>query len=62
MDEFYIEKVLKGDSNSFHYFIKTYKRFAYSISFAILKNKHLTEDAVQESFVKAYKSLKSEKL
>lgn len=59
MDDFYIEKVLKGDSSSFHYFIKTYKRFAYSISFAILKDKHLTEDAVQESFVNAYKGLKS---
>ena len=59
MDDSYIEKVLKGDSSSFNYIIKTYKRYAYSISYAILKDKHLTEDAVQESFVNAYKGLKS---
>jgi RNA polymerase sigma-70 factor, ECF subfamily len=59
MDDFYIEKILKGDHNSFRYFIKTYNRFAFSLSYAILKDKHLTEDAVQDSFVKAFHGLKS---
>lgn len=59
MDDFYIEKILKGDYNSFQYFIKTYKRFAFSLSYAILKDKHLTEDVVQDSFVKAFNGLKS---
>jgi RNA polymerase sigma factor (sigma-70 family) len=58
MDDFYIEKILKGDYNSFQYFIKTYKRFAFSLSYAILKDKHLTEDVVQDSFVKAFNGLK----
>lgn len=58
MDDFYIEKILKGDHNSFRYFVKTYKRFAFSLSYAILKDNHLTEDAVQESFVKAFNGLK----
>lgn len=59
MDDHYIEKILKGDHNSFQYFIKTYKRFAFSLSYAILKDNVLAEDAVQDSFVKAFKSLKS---
>jgi RNA polymerase sigma-70 factor (ECF subfamily) len=58
MDDFYIEKILKGDSNSFQYFIKTYKRFAFSMAYAILKDKHVTEDVVQDSFVKAFQGLK----
>lgn len=59
MDDFYIEKVLKGDYDSFQYFVKTYKRFAFSLSYSILKDKSLTEDVVQDSFVKAFKGLKS---
>jgi RNA polymerase sigma-70 factor, ECF subfamily len=59
MDEFYIKKVLEGDHNAFRYFIKTYKKFAFSASFAILKDSNLAEDAVQESFIKAYRHLKS---
>ena len=59
MDDLYIEKILKGDCNSFQYFIKTYKRFAFSLSYSILKNKYLTEDVVQDSFIKAFKGLKS---
>ncbi len=59
MDDFYIEKILKGDHNSFQYFIKTYNRFAFSLAYAILKDKNLTEDVVQDSFIKAFKGLKS---
>jgi RNA polymerase sigma-70 factor, ECF subfamily len=59
MDDFYIEKILKGDHNSFQYFINTYKRFAFSLAFAILKDRNLTEDVVQDSFIKAFKGLKS---
>jgi RNA polymerase sigma-70 factor (ECF subfamily) len=59
MDDFYIEKILKGDYNSFKYFIKTYKKFAFSLAYAILKDKYFTEDVVQDSFIKAFKGLKS---
>jgi RNA polymerase sigma-70 factor, ECF subfamily len=59
MDDIYIGKVLSGDHNSFRYFINTYKRFAFGLAFAILKDKNLTEDVVQESFIKAFKGLSS---
>ncbi len=41
MDDLYIKKVLSGDYNSFGYFVKTYKRFAFSVSYSILKTKTL---------------------
>jgi RNA polymerase sigma factor (sigma-70 family) len=59
MDDLNIEKILKGDYNSFQYFITTYKRFAFSLAYAILKDEYLTEDVVQDSFVKAFKGIKS---
>lgn len=59
MDDLYIKKVLSGDYNSFGYFVKTYKRYAFSISYAILKDKNLTEEVVQDSFVKAFRQLKT---
>lgn len=59
MDNLYIKKVLSGDHNSFSYFVKTYKRFAFSISYAILKDKNLTEEVVQDSFVKAFRQLRT---
>lgn len=59
MDDLYLKKVLSGDYNSFGYFLKTYKRFAFSISYAILKDKNLTEEVVQDSFVKAFRQIKT---
>jgi len=59
MDDLYINKVLEGDYNSFRYFVKTYQKFAYSISFSILKERTLAEEVVQDSFIKAWKQLKS---
>lgn len=58
MDEVYIEKVLNGDTDAFRYFIQTYKEYAFSISFSILKDEYQAEEALQESFIKAFKSLK----
>lgn len=57
MDEVYIDRVLKGDYNAFQYFVKTYQTYVYSISFAILKDAHLAEDAVQDAYINAFKGL-----
>jgi len=59
MDGLYIQKVLHGDTDAFQYFVSQYKDFAFSVSYSILKHTHLAEEAVQESFVKAFKNLKS---
>lgn len=57
MDNIYIRKVLSGNIDAFKYFVETYKDFAFSLSYSILKNKYLAEESVQESFIKAYDKL-----
>lgn len=57
MDSVFIEKVLSGDIDTFKYFVSKYKDFAISLSYAILKDKYLSEEAVQKSFIKAFEKL-----
>lgn len=52
-----IEKVLKGDTSSFSYFVSTYQDMALTIAYRICKNKQDAEDIVQESFVRAFHNL-----
>lgn len=59
MDDFYIDKVLNGDKHAFRYFVKEYKNHAYNLAISIVKDTDNAEDIVQESFIKAYKSLRS---
>ena len=57
MDDIYIEKVLSGDTDAFLYFVKSYKDYAFSLSYSILKSKYLAEEAVQESFISSFENL-----
>lgn len=60
MDErLLIQKVLKGDTSSFGYFVDTYQDMAITISYRICGNRQDAEDIVQNSFVKAYHNLHS---
>lgn len=59
MDSVYIDKVLKGDSEAFRYFLRTYKDMGYNIAMSILKDDFFAEEVVQDAFIKAYRSLKS---
>lgn len=56
-DAWYIERVLKGDTQYFSYFVEKYKDIVYSIAFKVLRNREDAEEMAQESFVKAFKSL-----
>lgn len=58
-DNFYIEKVKKGQSNYFSYIVEKYQDIVFSISLKVLKNREDAEEMAQESFIKAYKSLHS---
>ena len=58
MDSLNIQKVLNGDYSAFSYFVDSYKNMAYSIAFRILNNKEDAEEIVQDSFLRAYNSLK----
>ena len=59
MDGIYIQKVLNGDTDAFSYFVSSYKGYAYSLSYSILRNSYLAEEAVQEAFIKAFENLQT---
>ena len=56
-DQFYIQKVIEGDSESFRFLIDRYKDKAFSVAFSVLRNQLFTEDVVQEAFIKAFRKI-----
>lgn len=58
-DNYYIEKVIEGQTNYFSYIVEKYKDIVFSIALKVLKNREDAEEMAQESFIKAYKSLSS---
>lgn len=58
LEEIVIEKIRKGDVNAFRYIVDKYKSFVYTISLKILKNREEAEESAQDSFMKAFKSIK----
>jgi RNA polymerase sigma-70 factor (ECF subfamily) len=57
-DNFYIDKILNGDDASFALLVDKHKKMAYNIAFRILKNREDAEEIAQDSFLKAYHSLR----
>jgi|SRR6185436_774164 len=58
-DNFYIDKILKGDDASFALLVDKHKTMAYNIAFRILKSREDAEEIAQDSFLKAYHSLRT---
>jgi RNA polymerase sigma factor (sigma-70 family) len=61
LESAYIQQVISGDVSRFSYFVTTYKDMAFTIAIRILENQQDAEEVVQDSFVKAYRSIKSYK-
>jgi RNA polymerase sigma factor (sigma-70 family) len=57
MEDQYIREILNGNPSGYSYFVSNYKDMAYSIAYRIVNNKEDAEEIVQDSFVRAYKSL-----
>ena len=53
-----IRRARDGDNVSFARLVNNYTTHVYHIAFAILKNKDDAEDAVQDAFITAYRSIK----
>jgi len=53
-----VRRAREGDNTSFTRLVTNYTTRAYRIAFTILKNKYDAEDAVQEAFTTAYRSIK----
>jgi len=58
-DIYYIEQILAGNNNSFIYIVDRHKDKAYNLAFRICGNREEAEELAQDSFLKAYRSLKS---
>ncbi len=56
-DILYIEQVLAGKINAFSFIVDRHKDKAYNLAFRICGNHEEAEEIVQDSFLKAYKSL-----
>lgn len=57
MELIYLQQIIKGEGYHFSYFIEKYKHTAYSLAFRIINNQQDAEEAVQDSFLKAFRSL-----
>lgn len=54
-----VQQVLSGNTSAFAYFVESYQDMAITIAYRICDNRQDAEDVVQDSFVKAYKNLRS---
>ena len=52
-----IVRAISGDEQGYLYLLEKYKAFAYSIAVQIVKNEQNAEEVVQDSFIKAFKSI-----
>jgi RNA polymerase sigma factor (sigma-70 family) len=56
-DKEIVEKVLRGDKDSYRILVDRYKNLAYRLAAGLLGDCTLAEDAVQEAFIIGYQSL-----
>ena len=56
-DKFLVEQVLKGNVNSFSIIVERYKNRSFNLAVKICGNREDSEEIVQDSFLKAYRSL-----
>jgi RNA polymerase sigma-70 factor (ECF subfamily) len=56
-EEAAIEQALNQDLNAFNRLVEAYQRLAYSVAYRMLQDDEQAADAVQESFIKAYRAL-----
>jgi RNA polymerase sigma-70 factor (ECF subfamily) len=56
-----IARTLKGDLDAFNMLVLKYQHLAYTIAYRMLQTKEAAADAVQESFLKAFRALSSVK-
>ena len=54
-----VQQVLSGNTSAFAYFVEAYQDMAITIAYRICGNMQDAEDVVQESYVKAFRNLRS---
>jgi RNA polymerase sigma factor (sigma-70 family) len=61
-DILYIRMILDGNINAFSYLVDQHKDKAFNLAFRICGNREEAEEIAQDSFIKAYRSLKRFKM
>ncbi|PTN07518.1 RNA polymerase sigma factor [Mangrovibacterium marinum] len=56
-DNFYIARVLGGDTASYSYLVDRYQDLVFGLALKMLRNQEDAQEMAQDSFVKAYRSL-----
>ncbi|MEO9891713.1 sigma-70 family RNA polymerase sigma factor [Aurantibacter sp.] len=56
-DQFYVDKILKGDTKAFAVLVNRYRNMVFSLTMQVLKNREEAEEISQDTFVKIYKHL-----
>jgi RNA polymerase sigma factor (sigma-70 family) len=58
-DNYYIDRILSGDVSSYAFLVSKHKSLVFTIALKILNNREDAEEVAQDTFLKAYQSLKS---
>ena len=58
-EDIFVKKAKDGDKEAFKYLVEKYQKRAFAVAFSVTQSYEDAEDVVQESFVKAFYSLKS---
>lgn len=58
-DSFVVKQVLDGEPNAYALLVDKYKSMVYTLALRITKNREEAEEVAQDSFIKAFRSLKS---
>ena len=56
-DDYYIKKILEGDSISFGVIVERYQNMVFTLALKMLKHREESEEVSQDTFIKIYKSL-----
>jgi RNA polymerase sigma-70 factor (ECF subfamily) len=58
-DQWYIKRVLRGDAHAYACLVDRYKDMVFSLAVRMVRNREEAEEAAQDTFVKAYRSLRT---
>jgi len=56
-DQYYIDKVLQGDTQAFSVLVDRYKHMVYTLAVRMVGKKEEAEEIAQDTFLKVYRSL-----
>jgi len=56
-DQYYIDRIIKGDTQAFAPLVDRYKNLVYTLALRMVKNTNEAEEAAQDTFIKVFRSL-----